>query len=112
MLLILKKIILAEKQNQDTKPSVSTYEKHAYVVIGPGNVGRNYFMLKIFEELGNKRQIHIISRSPNQYPDFRTKTDIKWIDECKGSVVIFDDMLELETVLEWMNFSQEEDMKP
>ena len=28
--------------NNDNKPNVSTYENHAYVVIGPRNVGKTY----------------------------------------------------------------------
>ena len=28
--------------NNDNNPNVSTYENHAYVVIGPGNVGKTY----------------------------------------------------------------------
>ena len=72
---------------------VSTYENHAYVVIGPRNVGKTYYMLKILEKIGNQRPIHIINRSPNQYPNYKTSTKIKPINEYKGSVVIFDDML-------------------
>ena len=43
--------------------------------------------------MNNKRPIHIITRSPNQYPNYKTSTDIKPINKYKGSVVIFDDML-------------------
>ena len=50
-------------------------------------------MLKVLEKIGNKRPIHIITRSPNQYPNYKTSTDIKPINKYKGSVVIFDDML-------------------
>ena len=50
-------------------------------------------MLKILEKIDNKRPIHIITRSPNQYPNYKTSTDIKPINKYKGSVVIFDDML-------------------
>ena len=66
------------KQNQqpkiehvnDNKVSVPTYENHAYVVIGPRNVGKNYYMLKVLEKIGNQRPIYIITRSPNQYPNY------------------------------------------
>ena len=34
-----------------------------------------------------------IARSPNQYSNFKTSTDIKPIDKYKGLVVIFDNML-------------------
>ena len=50
-------------------------------------------MLKILEKIGNKRPIHIITRSPNQYPNYKTSNEIKPINKYKGSVVIFDDML-------------------
>ena len=50
-------------------------------------------MLKVLEKVGNQRLIHIITRSPNQYPSQRTTTDNKPIDKNKGSVVNFDDML-------------------
>ena len=50
-------------------------------------------MLKVFEKIGNRRPIHIITRSPNQYPTYKTSTEIKPINKCKGSVVLFDDML-------------------
>ena len=50
-------------------------------------------MLKLLEKIGNKRPIHIITRSPNQYPNYKTNNEIKPIIKYKGSVVIFDDML-------------------
>ena len=49
----------------ENNPNATTYENHAYVVIGPRNVGKNYYMLKILSKIGNKRPIHIITRSPN-----------------------------------------------
>ena len=73
--------------------NVSTYEKLRHVTIGPSNVGKTYYMLKILEKIGNKRPIHIITRSPNQYPNYKTSNEIKPINKYKGSVVIFDDML-------------------
>ena len=79
--------------NVNNKNKVSTYENHACVVIGPRNVGKIYYMLKILEKIGNNRPIHIITRSPNQYPNFKTSTDIKPINKYKGSVVIFNDIL-------------------
>ena len=72
---------------------VSKYENHRHVVIGPSNVGKTYYMLKVLEKIGNKRPIHIITRSPNQYPNYKTSNEIKPINKYKGSVVIFDDML-------------------
>ena len=79
--------------NNNNNDIVSTYENHRHVVIGPSNVGKTYYMLKILEKIGNKRPIHIITRSPNQYPNYKTSTDIKPITKYKGSIVIFDDML-------------------
>ena len=34
-----------------------SYENHAYVVIGPRNVGKTFYMLKVLEKIGNKRPI-------------------------------------------------------
>ena len=50
-------------------------------------------MLKKLEKKGNKRPIHIITPSPNQYPNYKTSDEIKPINKSKGSVVIFDDRL-------------------
>ena len=41
---------------------VSNFENRANVIIGPRNVGKTYYMLKILEKIGNKRPIHIITR--------------------------------------------------
>ena len=73
--------------------NVSTFEKRANVIIGPRNVGKTYYMLKVLEKIGNKRPIHIKTRSPNQYPNHKTSNEIKPINKYKGSVVIFDDVL-------------------
>ena len=72
---------------------VPKFENHRHVIIGPSNVGKTFYMLKILEKIGNKRLIHIITRSPNQYPNYKTSTEIKPINKYKGSDVIFDDML-------------------
>ena len=50
-------------------------------------------MLKILEKAGHKRPIHIITRSPNQYPKYKTSNEVKPMDKYKGSLVIFDDVL-------------------
>ena len=50
-------------------------------------------MLKILEKIGNKRPIHIITRSPNQYTIYKTSEEVKPVSKSKGKVVIFDDML-------------------
>ena len=50
-------------------------------------------MLKIVETIGNKRHIQKLTRSPNQYPNYKTDVEIESIDKYTGSVVIFDEML-------------------
>ena len=50
-------------------------------------------MLKILEKIENQRPIHIITRSPIQYPIYKTSNEIKPMNKCKGSVVVFDDIL-------------------
>ena len=50
-------------------------------------------MLKVLKKIGNKRLISLITRSPNQYSNYKTSNEIKPINKYKGSVVIFDDML-------------------
>ena len=79
--------------NNPNNNNVSKSENHRHVIIGPSNVGKTYYMLKVLERIGNKRPINIITRSPNQYPNYKTSTDIKPINKYKGSIVIFDDML-------------------
>ena len=97
-----KKIIYNDPMNNIEKPKINIvnnkifvlkHENHAYVLFGPRNVGKTYYMIKVLEKLGNIRPIHIIARSPNQYPIYKTSTDIKPIIKYKGSVVILDDML-------------------
>ena len=36
--------------NKDNNPNLSTYENRANVVIGPRNVGKTYYMLKVLEK--------------------------------------------------------------
>ena len=79
--------------------------------MGPRNVGKTYYILKVLEKIGNKRPIHIITRSPNQYPDFKTSKEIKPINKYNGSVVIFDDMLGSRNSSQIAKFLQGEEMK-
>ena len=79
--------------NGNNKINDLTNENHACVIIGPRNVGKTYYMLKVLEKIGNKRPIHIITRSPNQYLNYKTSTDIKPKNKYNGSVVTFDDIL-------------------
>ena len=78
---------------ENVNKNVSTCENHRHVIIGPSNVGKTFYMLKVLEKIGCQRPIHIITRSPNQYPNCKTSNEIKPINKYKGSVVIFDDML-------------------
>ena len=50
-------------------------------------------MLKLLERRGNKRPIHIITRAPNQYTNYKTSNENKPINKYKGSVIVFGDML-------------------
>ena len=79
--------------NNNNNDIVSIYENHRHVIIGPSNVGKTFYMLKVLEKIGNQRPIHIITGSPNQYPKYKTSNEVKPINIYKGSVVIFDDML-------------------
>ena len=71
----------------------SKFQNRANVIIGRRNVGKTYYMLKILEKIGNKSPIHIITRSPNHYPIYKTGNKIKPTNKYKGSVVVFADML-------------------
>ena len=64
-------IIVPEKRNNDNNGGFSAYANHRHVIIGPSNVGKIYYMLKILEKVGNKTPIHIITWSPNQYPNYK-----------------------------------------
>ena len=97
--------------NNDNNPNVLTYENHAYIVIGPRNVGKTYYMLKVLEKIGNKRPIHTISRSLNQYPNYKTSNEIKPINKYRESVVVFDDMLGARNSSQIDEFFTREDMK-
>ena len=99
-----KKINTVAENEIDTTPqqpkidkinnnNVSTFGNHAYVVIGPRNVGKTYYLVKLLEKLGDQRPIPLKTRSPNQYPNHETRTENKPINKYKGSIVIFDDML-------------------
>ena len=78
---------------ENVDKNVSTCENHRHVIIGPSNVGKTFYMLKVLEKIGNQKPIHIITRSPNQYPSYKTSNEFKPINKYKGSVIIFDDIL-------------------
>ena len=100
-----------ENVNNNNNGIVSTYENHRQVIIGPRNVGKTYYMLKVLEKTGNQRPIHIITRSPNQYSNYKTINEIKPINKYKGSVVIFDDMFGARNSSQIDDFLLEEDTK-
>ena len=79
--------------NKDNNSNVSIFENHRHVVFGTSNVGKTYYMLKKLEKVDNQRPIHIITTSPNQYPNYKTSNEIKAIKKYKGSIVISYDML-------------------
>ena len=89
----VNKIEKSKIDNVNNKINDLTLENHRHVIIGPSNVGKTFYLLKILEKMDNKRPIHIITRSPNQYPNYKTSTDIEPTNKYKGSIVIFDDML-------------------
>ena len=68
-------------KNNVNNPSVSTHEDQAYVVIGPTNVRKTYYMLKVLEKIGNRRPIHIITRSSTQHSIYKTSNEIKPMDK-------------------------------
>ena len=51
---------------ENVNKNVSTCENHRHVIIGPSNVGKTFYMLKVLEKIGNQKLIHIKTRSPNQ----------------------------------------------
>ena len=55
--------------------------------------GKTFYTLKVLEKTDNQRLIHIITTSPNQYPNYKTSNEIKPINKYTGSIVFFDDML-------------------
>ena len=79
--------------NNNNNDIVSKFENHRHVIIGPSNVAKTFYMLKVLEKIGDKRPNHIMTRSPNQYPNYKTTSEIKPRNKYKGSVVIFDDIL-------------------
>ena len=94
--IIENEIVTAPQQpkiDQINNNNVSTYENRANVVVGARITGKTLYTLKIVDKISGKRPIDIITRSPNQYPKYKTSNEIKPIHKYKGSVVIFDDML-------------------
>ena len=69
--------------NGNNKINDLTNENHARVIIGARNVGKTYYMLKVLEKIDNQRPINIITRSPNQYPNYKTSNEIKPINKYK-----------------------------
>ena len=53
----LNKIEKPKIDNVNNKINFSKYENHSYIVIGPRNVGKTYYMLKKLEKIGDKRPL-------------------------------------------------------
>ena len=52
-----------KNNDNDYNHSISAYENHRNVIIRPSYTGKIYYMLKIIEKNGDKKPIHIITRS-------------------------------------------------
>ena len=50
--------ISASNNNNNNNLSVSAYENHRHVNIGPSNVGKSYYMLEKLEKTDNTKPIH------------------------------------------------------
>ena len=55
--------------NIDNNANVSPIENHVFVGIGPGNVGKNDYIIKMLEKIVGQKPIHTKTPSPNQYPN-------------------------------------------
>ena len=66
-------------QHLKTTPMLLLVQETRFIII-------TCYMLKVLEKIGNQRPIHIITRSPNQYPNYETSNEIKPIIKNKGSV--------------------------
>ena len=62
-------------------------------------------MSKTLKQIGNKRPIFIITRPPNQYPNYKTCIHIKPMDKDNGTGVFFADMLGAQNSSEIDEFS-------
>ena len=85
--------------------------KFTPMFFGPRNVGKTYYMLKMLEQIGNRRTVYIITRSPNQYPQFETSKESKPIKKTRGQLNFLMLRWKLETVLKQKNSTQEVGMK-
>ena len=55
----------------------------------PETLVKRFICLKYLKKIGDQRPIHIITRSPNQYPNYKTSNEIMPINKYKGSIVFF-----------------------
>ena len=65
--------IVPVKRKNDNNASVPAYENYGNVIIGPSNSGETYYMLTILDIFGTKRPNQIVTRSPNQYSNYKKK---------------------------------------
>ena len=70
-----------KNNNKDDNSSVSAYENHRHVFVGPTSVGKAFYKLTIFEEIGIKKLSRVLTRASNQYPNYQTSNEIKPIDK-------------------------------
>ena len=68
-------------------------------------------MVRVLEKKGNKRPIHMIPRSPNQYRSYKTSNEIKPKSKYKVTVVLFDDILGARNCSQIDEFLRGVDMK-
>ena len=81
----------------NTDNNIDNSNVNRTLIVGPCFRGKTYLMMNkiLLSECDNPdRQKKILTRSPNQYPDYETSDEALSIDEYKDCVVIFDDMLE------------------
>ena len=88
-----KRLILQPNNQKSIKSTMFQHMKIMLMLLSDLETLVKRFTCSKYLYIDNKRPIHIITRSPNQYPNYKTSTDIKPINKYKGSIVIFDDML-------------------
>ena len=62
------------------KPTINANNNRT-LTVRPSNVDETYCLLKILEKIGNKRPLHIISISPDQYPNYIADDGIESMDK-------------------------------
>ena len=60
--------------------SYTAFETHHHIFIGPSNIGKSYYMLKILGTKNNKRPINMKNRSLNQFSNYKSRNEFKPTD--------------------------------